>query len=152
MWIHGTIAQVEHPDAIAMTVRKGRGTAFTAKPGPVNWFHFPIPTPAIDGIRPLLGKVCVFYVTSEEGLFPTPKIVSVHLWDGNQRIKTINNLSLKGDHGSKQDPQNTWAIDPPLKISHGLVISVNVEFPVPTDGLGNSDILFTTAGAEFQKP
>lgn len=156
IWVHGTIVQVENPDALANTVRKGRGTAFTGKSASFNWFHFPVPTPSVlDNIRPLLAKVFVYY-DSIQGLSPT--IEKIHLWDGGQQIKTFEQLNLTGSHGNQQDAMNTFAVDPPVKIIHGLVICVGVRFPVkkiPPDfipDLTDLNILFTAAGADFQKP
>jgi hypothetical protein len=157
MWVHGTIAEVEDATGIAKTARMGWGTSFTGKPGKLNWFHFPITTPAIlDDIQPLLVKVYVFYFSDQSKGSGVPVIRNVQLYDGSQKIKSFDNLDLSGDHGSKQDAQNSWAVDPPIKINHGLGVSVRVEFPTltkpPDVPISSMDILFTAVGADFRKP
>jgi hypothetical protein len=159
MWIHGSIGEVEDSASLTKAARKGVGRSFTGKPAKSTWFHFPIATPAtLDDISPQLVKVYIFYVTDPtNALGPASnvtRITNVHLYDGRQKIKSFDNLELKGDHGSSADAQNSLAVNPPLKVSHGLGVSVKVQFAGLGPDLGNPsmDILFTTAGADFQKP
>ena len=173
MWVHGTIAEAEDLTTVKID-KRGWGTTFTGAPRKSNWFHFPVPSPPIpddpapgtpevivisttatppeDDI-PRLAKVWVFYKTPENPGAASPVIKSIHLYDGGKRIKVFDNLSLSGDHSDKPDAQNSWEIKPPLKIKHGLGVSVNVTFPgpKPKDALfSNSyDILFKAVGADF---
>ncbi len=158
MWVHGTIVQVEYPkrlssadsDAEQSGFRRGWGTLFRGgDPDPIkasNWFHIPITTPVIlDDVRPSLIRVFVFYKTSGRA-----SITNLHIYDGPNRVMTFDNLiGYSGDHSAGIDALNTWVINPPLKILFGLGISVGVNFSWIINGSPLSDILFTTAGADF---
>jgi len=144
-WVHGTIVEAEFP--VLSMIRKGWGTMFTGRPATRNWFHIPIPTPVIlDDIRPPLIKVFVFYRAR------SARITNLHIYDGFRKVKSFDALALSGDHSSVLDSFNNWAITPPLAISFGLGISVGVEFLEPTTTSAPVDMLFTTAGADFQRP
>jgi len=98
-----------------------------------------------------LVKVYLYYNTEPSGV-PGPYIGNVHIYDGPKKVVSFDDLVLFGDHGSKQDAQNSWAIKP-LTINHGLGISVGVQFVQSTPKMpAQLEILFTTAGAEFQNP
>ncbi len=58
-------------------------------------------------------------------------------------------IGYSGDHSSGIDAFNTWTNTPPLTILFGLGISVGVNFGWNINGSPLSDILFTTAGADF---
>jgi hypothetical protein len=139
MWVHGTIVQVENP--VTFERRMGDGAHFRGQPG-AYWFHFAITTPVVlDDVRPPLIKVLVFYKANGA------RITNLHIFDGPRRVKAFDNLSLSGDHSGGIDSSNSWTITPPLGIAFGLGISLGVEF-----GVDAQEILFTAAGADFQKP
>lgn len=152
MWVHGTIVEVEYPknldgDLIDGLARKGWGTYFWGKENTTNWFHIPMTTPVIlDGVRPQLEKVFVFYKTGG-----WTKITNIHVYDGVRTVKEFNGLSLTGAHHDGIDAENSWEINPPITILYGLGISVGVEFG-PHVIEGWPAILFTTAGADFKEP
>ena len=175
-WVHGTSVQVEfpelgdpgnpvgNPDATPFTQftlldgvrRRGEGTYFRAvhptKGYVDNWFHFAIPTPVIlDGARPELTRVYVFYATSIYGKLTGAQIMNVHLYDGPNIIKEFNDLSLTGAHNGAVDSSNEFQIFPPVLILYGLGVSVRVAFTFDQgfDGPGWPDVLFTSAGADF---
>jgi len=141
MWVHGTIVEAENPTSFVS--RKGSGAQFGAFGGAKpNWFHIPITTPVIlDGVRPQLGKVFVFYKTNGA------TITNLHIYDGPRKVKAFDGLKLSGNHSGSIDASNSWVITPSLKILFGLGISVGVQF-----GIDPGDILFTTAGADFVTP
>lgn len=158
MWVHGTIVQVEYPKRLVSVdpdteptgFRRGWGTLFRGgDPNPVrasNWFHIPITTPVIlDDVRPSLIRVFVFYNATSRA-----RITNLHVYDGPNRKITFDNLvGYSGDHSTGIDAFNTWTITPPLTILFGLGISVGVNFGWNVNGSPLSDILFTTAGADF---
>jgi hypothetical protein len=142
MWVHGTIVEPEYPPLYA--VRRGWGTHFGGAHGTTNWFHIPITTPVIlDGVRPRLVKVFVFFHGS--GGY----INQLHVYDGRSLVKTLTDLR-GGDHSGWIEPENTWEITPPLEIRLGLGICVSVSFITNPQNPG--EILFTTAGADFEVP
>ena len=146
MWVHGTIVEAEY--AVESMTRKGWGTHFSGRPLTTNWFHIPIPTPvSFDEIRPPLVKVFIFYRATYA------MITNVHIYDGSRQVKVFDGLSLSGDHSVDMDASNSWDITPPLGIACGLGVSVSVAFLLQgPDSAGLPEILFTTAGADFQRP
>jgi hypothetical protein len=92
-------------------------------------------------------KVLVFYRTTNA------RITNIHIYDGSRRVKVFDGLNLSGDHSGDIDASNSWDITPPLGIAFSLGVSVGVEFLVnDPDTPGPSEVLFTTAGADFQTP
>jgi uncharacterized protein DUF6623 len=143
-WVHGNLVQPEKPVDIA--IRRGWGTHFGMRSSSENWFHFPITTlSTVHNTSVRLLKVCVFYRT--DGTILT----DINVYDGPIRIGVFENLNLTGDHSGEVDQQNCWLISPPVSLSHGIGISVGVEFR-QDEGIGIAEILFTTAGAEFETP
>ena len=142
VWVHGTIVQAEYPPHYVL--RKGWGTQFGGTHGTSNWFHIPITTPVIlDGVRPRLTKVFVFYQGS--GGF----INHLHIYDGPRLVKEFADMR-GGSHSGWIEPENTWDITPPLEIRFGLGISLGVTFI--TSPAHPGEIHFTTAGADFEAP
>jgi hypothetical protein len=77
----------------------------------------------------------------------------VHIYDGSRQVKVFDGLNLSGDHSVDIDASNSWDITPPLGIAFGLGVSVSVTFLLQgPDSSGLPEILFTTAGADFQRP
>ena len=159
VWVHGNIVQAQDPLAFVKIAgsgqygtREGWGTTFNCKNAGwdwLTWFHFPMPTPVIlDDIRPQLVKVFVLYQTYYT------KVSHIHIYDGPQKVRAIDGLNLSGDHRLGVSPSNSWVIDPPITIGYGLGISVGVRFSDPPQAGPNdySRILFTTAGADFERP
>jgi hypothetical protein len=146
MWVHGTAVHAEDQDLgqflqPAKRYRRGWGTHFVG--GPTNWYHIPIPTPALlSDVRPQLVSVFVFFNTIGT------EITNVHIWDGGTLVKYFNGLSLTGHHTNGIDAANSWAISPALTIRYSLGISVRVEY---LDVVG-AEVVFTTAGADFLTP
>jgi hypothetical protein len=148
LWVHGTAFQAEEPEALASTRRWGWGTSFKGTSGVATWFHVSIPTPVVhENEHPRLGRFSLLYKL--EGAV----IVNIHIYDGARKIKTIDNLTLRGDLSRRVVPDvNTWEFDPPVAISGGLGVSVNVQFAAGTGGpygAANLEALFAGAGADF---
>ncbi len=150
--VHGIAMQPEYPQKLQEISKKGWGTTFWGKENTTNWFHIPLNTPIYaDGKPPLLTKVFMYFHNTTKS-----PIRAITIYDGARVVQTFDNLNLVGDHAKGADEKNTWWIDPPSEIHHGLGLSVNVEFPAQpeeTVQLGSLTpprwILFTTAGAEF---
>ena len=155
MWVHGTSVHEEYPD-IVQSFRKGWGSHFVGDYGTKNWFHFSITTPALlNGVRPSLVKVFVFYNTNpreQYGFQVHARITNLHIYDGKMRVKAFDGLDLTGDHSHTIDDKNSWVIEPNLTIRYGLGLSLGVEYPIYYPEMGNArgEILFTTAGADFE--
>jgi hypothetical protein len=147
-WVHGTVVEAEYPERLVSVERKGWGSVFTAKAGTTNWFHISIATPVIkDGVRPQLTKVFCLYQAGSESMLTSPKITSLHLYDGRNKVKSFDELDLYGDHLGTIDESNLWHVSPPLSIHSGLNISVGVWFP---SGPNHTyAISFAAAGADF---
>ena len=151
IWVHGTIVEAEFPERLVSVERKGWGSIFTAKAGTTNWFHIPVTTPVIlDGHRPELTKVFCLFHAGNESMLSRPKITSLHLYDGRNKIKSFDGLELDGDHGGAIDASNCWHISPPLTIHSGLGISVGVFFPSGPNQ--TYSLSFSTIGADFNNP
>ena len=143
MWVHGSILQTS--DVTVTVERNEVGTVVTTSAvvdqDHLHDVHFPITTPVIlDDARPQLRKVFVFYATDS-----LSSIRRIDIMDGPNRVKTFE-TNLSGDHRSRIDEFNSFVVDPPLTIFFGLAISVFVRFLTK---LGQSQIIFTTAGADF---
>lgn len=144
IWVHGTIVEAEDPTSVK---RMGWGAQFAGRnlQNQLDWFHIPLTTPVIlDGVRPELGKIIVFYKTAN------CIVRSVNIFDGPTKVWAADDLNLAGDHSAELDESNTWIIDPPILIKFGLGISVGVSFGFQSSPPGN--ILFTSAGADFLTP
>lgn len=148
VWVHGSIIKPEYPDRLSRIRPIGWGLEITGKENTDNWFHIPITTPVIlDGVRPKLSKVFILF-NSETNAIVKARIVGVHMYDGGNKVKVIEGISLSGDHGGAIDSANTFKIDPAITIYSGLGISVHVEFPKEPMH-ADSNIVFHTAGADF---
>jgi hypothetical protein len=150
-WVHGTVVDVEEPGELASIsndgiARRGWGTHFWGQEDTYNWFHIPVTTPVIsDGQIAKLTKLFVLYETKGNA-----KIKHVHLYDGKQKKKSFNDLNLSGDHGSRPDSSNTWIINPPLAIQYGLGLSICVNFGNKGGRNVWPEVVFSSAGAEFE--
>ncbi len=145
-WVHGTIVQPENPDPYRV-VRRGWGAECSGAIGGLNWFHFPIPTPVIlQDVRNKVVKVFVLFRTS------AARITNIHVWDGSTNIIRIDGLSLSGDRFDAVDGVNSRVLPVPAVMRFGLVISAGVEFQASDpDRPAISQVLFTSAGADFQR-
>jgi hypothetical protein len=147
VWVHGTAFEVEDPSTLVGISRRGFGTLFRGKAASFNWFHISIPTPVIiDDVRPTLEKVFVFYKTNGAD------IRNVHIYDGPRKIKSFDDLRLQGDRIGGLTPANSWSLVPPATILFGLGISLGVQFHVGIDSAVQTEIIFSTAGADFRLP
>jgi hypothetical protein len=144
--VHGTVVQPEYPDLIEETSRKGWGVTFWGKESTVNWFHAPLCVPnMLDGIPPKLARVFLYFHNTSRS-----PITSVHLYDGPKLLKSFGDLKLFGDHARNPDRKNTFRLSSPTELSHGLGISVSVDFPEDPGEKPPRWILFTTVTAEFR--
>ena len=144
-WIHGTAFQLEDPTAVNDMRRVGWGTSFNGRPGAFTWFHVAIPTPVlVDGNRPKLERVSVLYRADNA------EIRNIHIYDGPKRIKTFDGLNAKGDHSGGVSAQNTWELPPGLPFLYSIGISVGVQFSIGFDTAITTEMLFSSAGADFR--
>ncbi|HEX7154109.1 MAG TPA: DUF6623 family protein [Thermoanaerobaculia bacterium] len=145
VWVHGSSVEVEDTAVLNATRRLGWGTVFSGKPGKFAWFHINIPTPVIvNDVRAVLEKVFIFYKTDGAS------IRNVHFWDGPHQIKAFDGLMLTGDRSGGIVATNSWAITPAATMRYGLGLSIGVQYSIGFDSAITTDILFTTAGADFR--
>lgn len=147
-WTHGSVTKVEDPGLIEKSHSKGWGKIFVGKAGTNNWFHVPLTTPVVyNTVRPELTKIIVLYKAGNQ-YETTPVITSVHIYDGNKKIRSFDGLSLNGDHSKSIDGLNTWYMNPPQEIYYGLGISIGISFPDGTDG--QRTFYIAAAGGDFK--
>jgi hypothetical protein len=144
--VHGNAAEPEYPARIEEVSRKGWGATFWGKDSTTNWFHIPFTAPnLLNGEAPKLSRVFLYYHNTSRS-----PIVAVHLYDGAKLLQAFNNLGVFGEHAGKPDNFNTFRLDTPVTLKHGLGVSVNVAFPADPSEKPPRWILFTAATAEFR--
>jgi hypothetical protein len=144
--VHGNAAEPEYPSRIEEVSRKGWGATFWGRESTTNWFHIPLTTPnLLGGESPRLSRVFLFYHNTSRS-----PITSVHLYDGAKLLKAFDKLGFFGEHAGKPDNFNTFRLDKPAVLRHGLGVSVNVAFPADPGEKPPRWILFTSAMAEFR--
>ena len=119
-------------------LRQGWGVTYRGAAGRACWFHTPVPTVGLFGhAAATLGE---FYVTFEaQG---TARVTSVHLWNGDVRLRTYDGLSLAGRHTFSQ------LFTPELAMTAtGVNVSTLVQF-----GSSASQVVFLGAYARFVTP
>jgi hypothetical protein len=120
MWTHGHGAEIQYPNRLAYDRRYGFFIRLKGKPFTSNWIHFQVPTPVIvDSRRLRAGSVMVRFRTG-----PGASVHAVHVYDGERRIATHNNLNLTST--SFKWPR--FDIPKHPHIRWGLGISVGVKF------------------------
>ena len=148
-WTHGNVVQPENPNALQSIVRIGWGTQIRGKSGAASWFHIAIPTSTELGNRHI-QLAAVYLLFKVDGA----SVRNLHVYDGPRKIKAFDGLPIKPreDLTTGIVPGNTWAINPPLAISFGVSLAINVQFSAIIDGsaTGPLDILFSGAGADFR--
>ena len=148
LWIHGVNTQIEYPsnvfDGGDRTVRgfprkMGRGLRVRQEAGTTNWFHLAIPT-----LRVYKNDDSIYLetVAIQVDLNENAKITAVHLWDGNERVESKNDLDLRG-------PSVYYTFENRHRVLRGIVVCIFVEFLTYREGgpMGQAD--FIGAGAKF---
>lgn len=144
--VHGNAVEPEYPARIEEVSRKGWGATFWGKDASSNWFHIPFTVPnLLGGEASKLSRVFLFFHNTSRS-----PITAVHLYDGAKLLQAFDNLAAFGDHAAKPDNRNTFRLDKPVAILHGLGVSVNVAFPTDANEKPPRWILFTSAMAEFR--
>ena len=145
--VHGNAFEPEYLTRIEEISRKGWGATFWGKDSTTNWFHAPLSVPSqLDGANLKLSRLYLFFHNTSRS-----PILSVHLYAGAKLIQAFNNLGSFGEHASRPDNFNTFRLDKPVELKHGLGISVNVAFPADPSEKPPRWILFTSATAEFRE-
>jgi len=152
MWVHGHSATIEvHrvgrgeaddvngvPWTSIIGMRLGWGVVYR---GAHNhyWFHFAVPTPAVDhGVRARLCRATVLF-TADEGV----TLQGVHVWDGPSRAFTHDGLSVSGENATLVDGRNSFEI-PGHEVRWGIGVSAMFQF----GDAGN--VTLHAAGVEFE--
>src|SRR4051812_46260491 len=162
-WVHGTAfmpaeqpeAGLDEVDGIKWTdvvgLRRGWGSFWQGVPNGANWFHVSIPTPVIvAGARARLEKVFVMWIAGDPSVSFGPNaganVTDVHVWDGPTRILRRTGMLLAGDHRTRLDTDNQFAIPNTPEVRWGVGISVRVQFSQA------QQVGFASAGADFMLP
>ena len=144
--VHGNVVEPEYPSSIDEVARKGWGATFWGRDSTTNWFHIPFTAPAVNGKEIIkLTRVYVFFHNTSRS-----PVMAVHLYDGAKLLKSFDKLGVFGDHASKPDTANSFRLDKPVALKHGLGVSVQVAFPADISEKPPRWILFTSAMAEFR--
>lgn len=116
---HGSAVQVENPAATTAVVRFGFFTLVAAAANSNNWFHYAIPTPLmVDGNRLRASRVLLRFNTSTADV----AVRSVHIYDGEIRIGTHDNLNLSGTQ-----LQQAFPVPNTPELNWGIGISIGVQ-------------------------
>jgi hypothetical protein len=150
--VHGNSVMAESPgppslvdipgvsQSAALGYRRGWGNTFRGAANRGNIFHFAVPSLNLEdhgGVT--LAEVQVLFDATG-----TSRVTTVHLWDGHALMAAFGNLAAGGNHLQPKVGKNAWLFATPPPITHGLGISVFVDF-----GASVSDILFANAYARF---
>jgi hypothetical protein len=142
-WVHGNAVQPEYPDRLESFTRKGWGTVLKVKPKTNNWIHIPFTTPVlIDGVRPTLKKVFIFYKTQDV------LIDRLHIYDGKKKVRS-SEVFWKGDYSASIDNAHNahgTVTSVPIIIYYGMEVCVRIKHFSGED----RSVLFTCAGADFE--
>lgn len=132
------LGQVGGPFTDVNGLRQGFGVTFRLKANQFNWFHCPLPTPVIvEDRRATLRRVLVLY------RFPQgASLLSVHVWDGQNRILQRDGLNITGDHTGALDQNNIFDVH-----RDGINFGVGISLGVST--IADADIFFASAGGDF---
>ena len=121
-------------------LRQGWGVTYRGRARVGCWFHSPIPSlqlPALGQAYAKLGELALNF--DAQG---TARVTSVHLWSGNQRIKTYDGLNLAGVQTFRQ------LYYPELDLpGTGLNVCAAVAF-----GTSASNVVFMGAYGRFVTP
>ena len=145
-WVDGTNVRAQREGYFLSKKMGGKGAEFRTHTPPGSkgeWFQWSIPTPVLVASKRLKVKK-VFVLYSTEG---TTKVMSVHVYDANNRIGRFDALAYSGNHSSDLDTKNAWDVNPHV-MKFGLGISVLVDFG-PASKVGVPGITFYSAGADF---
>jgi len=138
-WVHGHSMQIEYPDRLNVMWRAGFYMRVEGELGTNNWFHFSIPTPVIvNDNRLRVGSVMLRFKTMSKDAI----VQDVHIYDGEKKIKTYNNINLSGDHMFKR-----FDVSNHPDIKWGLGISIGVKFG--TESAKSHRMEFISAGCDF---
>jgi hypothetical protein len=147
MWTHGNNLQVEYPDRIRSLRRAGYHAQVFQAAGTDNWFHFPVPTPAVVAAGSTRADAIIlrFRTPPGEPNVSATFIETVHVFDGRDSpIATHDGLELRSNDWRDQ----RFDIPNNPTVRGGIGISVRVSFRLD----GNFRIDFAAAGCEFQHP
>ena len=140
-WIHGTSVQVEVPESLEVVRRMGFFTRIIGKPNSTNWLHFAVPTPVIEnGVRRVVGPCMLRF---GHGWSRTPSCVTVHIYDGEQRIAAHDGVDLSG-----QQPLARFGVAHAPQVLFGVGISVGVQFGGGSAAARTIDLM--SAGCDFR--
>ena len=154
MWVHGNSAQIElnnrgrgpgeDIDGRQWTavegLRLGSGVQYRGQDDSDYWFHFEIPTPAVDdGVRARLRRVGVKFFANQ-GV----TLKAVHVFDSHERVFEQNGLAIGGDNRGLIDGRNWFALPDREVIHGGIGISALFNFADP----GN--VTLHSAGIDFE--
>ena len=116
MWTHGTSLRVQDPEACTAAPH-GWGMDLRGAFKSWTWVQFAIPTPVVAAGQKLRVSSAMVSFKTEHA-----HIRRIHVWDGNKKIASHDDLWLEGGMQVKTVPVTA------LDLRHGICISVRVEF------------------------
>jgi hypothetical protein len=153
MWVNGHSATIEvHrvgrgpnedvngvPWTSVIGLRLGWGVVYRCAAGSNHWFHFPVPTLAVDdGVRAHLRRATVLF-TADEGA----TLQGLHVWDGPFRAFAHDDLVVGGENRTPADGRNSFAI-PDYSVQCGIGVSAHFHFA------DHANVTLYAAGVELE--
>jgi hypothetical protein len=100
----------------------------------------------INDVRAKVQKMFLLF-KCQQGM---GEIRNIHIYDGPNRITTMDNIHLSGDHGGGLDGVNTINLQVPHEVPWGMSISFSFQAAIGIDSSIPPPLLtITTAGADF---
>ncbi len=139
VWTHGHHLEIEHPERTSRILRWGGSILVEGSGNQQTWLHGTITTPTDAATERI--RVWVRPRGREEPGIAGAEITAIHVWDGDRRIGTINNL-LASSQGYTTTPLEICLTRP---IQWGIGVSIRVKFKE-----SRSRIEISAIGCEFK--
>jgi len=152
MWVNGHAATIEvhrvgrGPDqdvngvpwTSVIGLRLGWGVVYRCAAGSDHWFHFAVPTLAVDdGVRARLCRATVLFTAGEGAT-----LQGLHVWDGPTRAFARDGLTIGGGNPTPIDGRNSFEIAG-HHVRCGIGVSAHFHFAE------DSDVTLHGAGIEL---
>ncbi len=135
-WVHGVSLHVR--DAAACEViPHGAGADVKGDFKKSAWVHFAVPTPVLAAGRKLGLRAAMVRFAAENA-----RVLDIHVWDGDRRVATHDDLWLAGTMQVKKVPALV------TQVRNGIAIAVRVGFWDPLTQAEIDAILMTAKSGE----
>jgi hypothetical protein len=120
MWVHGHGTCIEYPERMTAIARRGPAARLDGEAGSTNWLHLAVPTTVIThDVRLRIHSAMIRF--KGNGV----SIVSVHIYDGESRIATVDDLAESSTVWATprwevpNAPEIRWGVGISFKVSYG---------------------------------